>query len=175
MSTIAHVGKSQYHILNDIFQFLPPQPPWCAVSPSYCILRILKPLENSLCHTSHCASDSKQMLLGPSLMVSRAQETPRVHQNRDPCTPFLFKPRETSTKATPSPRGKTMGETTLQVRSALLWVLGWAGSPAPRAEEMGSAGLRPRHGKPHPIPPAARRRSEEPGASLFWALIIKSP
>lgn len=55
MLTIVHVGKSQYHILSYIFQFLLPQPPWCDVYLSYCILKILKSLKNSLCLKSQLA------------------------------------------------------------------------------------------------------------------------
>lgn len=121
------------------------------------------------------ASDCKQMLLGPSPTVKRAEESPRVHQNWDPCIPFPFKAKETSSNAAQSPWGKTMGETTLQVRSVLLWVLGWVVPPAPRAEETGSTGLQPPCGKPCPVLPAARGKHEEPEAGLFWALITRSP
>lgn len=178
MLTIVHVGKSQYHILNYIFQFLLPQPPWCDVYPSYCILKILKSLKNSLCLKSQLAIPNRCCWVHshscPGSQPHGEEGTSRAPESMEtkiPAYPFhlnLKKPQVTQHRAH---QEKLLGRA--PCRSGLCSV-DWVFPPAPRAEGMGSAGLQPPRRKPCPVLPAVCWRNEEPEASFFWALITKS-
>lgn len=122
----------------------------------FLIFLVYFPLKHNLPCPNTCKSDNWKGcnvagqfidLLNPKLSSLGAEEALPVHQNRDPCERFPFKPRETSSNAARSSSGETLGEATLQVRSVPV------GSCGPTALGAGGAGTVTEWGSPAPSCP----------------------